>query len=761
MTIRKIVSIQNVGKFAKLSATGNTEFVKYNLIYGENGKGKTTLCAILRSLQTGDHAHITGRKTLGSSGLPAVHLLLNGTTTNFKFTSDTWSDPYENIHIFDQHFISENVYTGDVIGTNQKRNLYKVIVGQDAVKMAKQLETLVSDIRGTNSKIKDFTSAIERQLPYPVKLKGILELKPDPDLSMKIIEVEKQLKAYQELERIKQGKLFQFLTVPAPIDDLQELLNTTLDNLPASASSIMKTHQAKHNITSKDQEWLAKGLNFKVEEGCPFCGTDGVSENNLIQAYRAIFSTAYTDLKTKITNVGLDASKTYGDEITGKIETQIAENQAAFEFWKPYLELSNHDTSDVQVMKSGIKNYSDVVMPLLRGKVSSPLEILKPGDGYLPAKDRLKAVENIADGYNQYCIDMNKLISDYKEKLSVGSAQELKDKLDVLQCYKKRFEAGLREQCEALIDFKAQKDSQEKSRDAIKDKLATTSKTLVAKYETEINRYLKLFNAGFTIDSVDHDYVGGVKASFSIKINKVSVPLGDEKTPLHEPSFRNTLSSGDRSTLALAFFLAQLGEDKTLSEKVLVFDDPFSSQDSFRRNQTALEVVKAGKKAAQIIVLSHDAHFLKLVKDKVTDEFVRVMKLSPMGDSSIISEIDLNKFVEPELVAYTGMLQEFHSNDVGEPINIVQKIRPLLEGYTKNCCLTFFEPTDNLGGILQKIAATGDSHPLWHLYDELNDLNDYTKQHHHENGIVTALVDSTELKGAVERTLIIVTGNAA
>jgi wobble nucleotide-excising tRNase len=85
MSLRKIVSIQSVGRFHNAAAAGNTEFAKFTLIYGENGRGKTTLCAILRSLQSGDSAHIMGRKTLGANTMPSVHLLLHGTQQQTRF----------------------------------------------------------------------------------------------------------------------------------------------------------------------------------------------------------------------------------------------------------------------------------------------------------------------------------------------------------------------------------------------------------------------------------------------------------------------------------------------------------------------------------------------------------------------------------------------------------------------------------------------------------------------------------------------------
>ena len=83
--------------------------------------------------------------------------------------------------------------------------------------------------------------------------------------------------------------------------------------------------------------------------------------------------------------------------------------------------------------------------------------------------------------------------------------------------------------------------------------------------------------------------------------------------PLDATSFRNTLSSGDRSTLALAFFLAQLDLDPGLPNKIVVFDDPFTSQDRSRRSCTQQFIRRKSAAAAQVIVLSHDPEFLKVL----------------------------------------------------------------------------------------------------------------------------------------------------
>ena len=123
--IRKIVEIENVGRFLAYKATGDVELKRYNLIFAENGRGKTTLCSILRSLQTGDPAHILGRATLGSTQPPRVNIRTD--SGNAIFSNAAWSMTLPAFAIFDSTFVSENVYSGNVIGLDHRRNLSTVI----------------------------------------------------------------------------------------------------------------------------------------------------------------------------------------------------------------------------------------------------------------------------------------------------------------------------------------------------------------------------------------------------------------------------------------------------------------------------------------------------------------------------------------------------------------------------------------------------------------------------------------------------------
>src|ERR1039458_4601803 len=116
--LKKIIAIKNVGRFRNSAAPGNPQLGKFTLIHGANGFGKTTICSVLRSLNTGDASLIIGRKTLGSTGNSTVELFMESGPTSFNaisFDGRVWSAESQKFAIFDGTFIGQNVYSGEVV----------------------------------------------------------------------------------------------------------------------------------------------------------------------------------------------------------------------------------------------------------------------------------------------------------------------------------------------------------------------------------------------------------------------------------------------------------------------------------------------------------------------------------------------------------------------------------------------------------------------------------------------------------------------
>src|SRR6266404_3153260 len=105
--LQRVISIKNVGRFKSCAALGDVTFRRFTLIFAENGRGKTTLCAILRSLFTNTPALVIGRATLGSPDPPEIQLLTGA--GNVGFRNGTWNAAYPDIAVFDGTYVSENV----------------------------------------------------------------------------------------------------------------------------------------------------------------------------------------------------------------------------------------------------------------------------------------------------------------------------------------------------------------------------------------------------------------------------------------------------------------------------------------------------------------------------------------------------------------------------------------------------------------------------------------------------------------------------
>src|SRR5215203_6213498 len=70
--IARIRLLRNVGTFDSVAAGAALALSRLSVIYAENGRGKTTLAAVLRSLATGDPVPISERRRLAAQHPPHV-----------------------------------------------------------------------------------------------------------------------------------------------------------------------------------------------------------------------------------------------------------------------------------------------------------------------------------------------------------------------------------------------------------------------------------------------------------------------------------------------------------------------------------------------------------------------------------------------------------------------------------------------------------------------------------------------------------------
>ena len=70
--IQRIQLLRNIGQFDSVQAAANLPLARLTLVYSENGRGKTTLAAVLRSLASGDPLPIAERRRLAAVQAPHI-----------------------------------------------------------------------------------------------------------------------------------------------------------------------------------------------------------------------------------------------------------------------------------------------------------------------------------------------------------------------------------------------------------------------------------------------------------------------------------------------------------------------------------------------------------------------------------------------------------------------------------------------------------------------------------------------------------------
>jgi wobble nucleotide-excising tRNase len=639
--IDKIIQIKNVGKFVNYSCTGDVEFRKTTLIFGENGRGKTMLSAILRSLGTGEPGCLLERKTIKSTTPIEVLVRIDG--VNHTFKNAVWDAAAPGIHVFDTTFIYQNVYSGVYVDLDHKRNLYKFIVGKKGVQLATAVDGYDADIRDKNKEISDKQAKIRSHILGSRTVDAFVNLRPVPDVDKQIKERAAEVAALKEATSIASRGQLAELALPAfSLDDFESLLSKTLEDVSENAEKLTRDHIAKC-MDKQGEAWVGKGLTYVKEDRCPFCGRP-LAGVELITAYRAFFSASYKGLKDEINQLHEKINAQLSQEAILGVQSSIALNSSGSEFWKKYLAFEE-PTIEFEGIKQGWTALHGVVEAYLKRKEASPLEKVPLGDDLKDSFEAYgKLVEKVAK-YNHAVDAVNGLIVQKKRKTAAGDLVGTENQLIELQNAKKRHEdAAVKQLCDDYLKVQQEKKRLDAAKARSKQDLESYADEIIRKYEGAINKLLADFDAGFRLCNAGTKYPGGKPtADYQLSINGTPVNLEDSKSSPTAPCFGNTLSAGDKSTLAFAFFIARLSADPNLANAVVVFDDPISSLDANRRQCTRREILELGKKTQQIVVLSHDPRFLLSLWNEANQSQVRTLRIARRGQASTLEEWDIEK----------------------------------------------------------------------------------------------------------------------
>lgn len=762
MSIDRIQLLRNVGQFDNVSSGAGLPFGKLTVLYGENGRGKTTLAAILRSLATNDAVPINERQRLGAQHPP--HIIINRSQAAANvFQNGGWNSSSSDITVFDDEFVAQNVCSGLEIDTAHRQNLHELILGSQGVQLNTAMLERIADVEQHIRLLRERADAIPVTMRSSLTVEQFCLLQNDPDVDNKIDDVARQLAAARSADEVQGQGGFLPPTLPSfDVDELQTLLHRNLADLEATAAVNVQEHFAR--LGAGGEAWVSQGMPRIAaasagadHEVCPFC-TQSLAASKMISHYRAYFSAEYQTLKNDIAQAITRLNSAHAGDNPAAFERGIATAVQTSSFWKRFSDSIPEINVDTAAVVRAWTAARQAVLALLHEKQASPLETVQVSEGVLQA---LKAYEDQRLRIAEISIGLqtaNGEIALVKERAAGANIAALNADVQRLGLVKTRHSEPAIGLCAAYLAEKQSKTQTEQLRDQARSALEQYRLTVFPAYQTAINSYLQRFNAGFRIGAVSSvNNRNGSSANYNVVINENPVILSAQQGP----SFRNTLSAGDRNTLALAFFFASLDRDPAIANKIVVIDDPMTSLDEHRSLTTVHEMRLLCARVSQMIVLSHSKPFLLGVWSNAdragTKAAVRVAR---QGPGSTLIAWDVNRDSVTEHDRRHALVSNYISN--GGPATereAAQALRPILEGFLRVAFPADYTPEKMLGPFVQLCRQRlGTGNELLNQADvaELDALREYGNRFHHDSndGWQTAVINDQELMAFCHRTLL-------
>lgn len=585
MKIKKIKNINGIGIYrdffwddSKLS-----EFTDFNLIYGWNYSGKTTLSRIFDSLCN-----------------PELISQLGG---SFEIEDDDGSniqssniDTPLNCKVFNRDFIERNF--------RQEHNAPAVfIVGDDAAKIRERISTLESRKNKANQAITKYSeekSEWERRVNDGLKrdaARAIGELVSErtfrrPDLDLLLNKIADSPDDYileeTEFDALKatassSDEFVEHNRFTIPNIDISSLINDVNDILSQTASN---NAIEKLKDDTELEAWVRTGRDFHSPgDECAFCGSK--IQNERFEQLQGHFSTEYEALVKAIQE---KATTLRALEISATLPES---NQLIHSIRADYSEA----VSPVSTFIADINKIVPLLINALEEKIASiETEQELPNTvsdamvnitGYAYA-DKHKEIDDLHKIHNDKIGDMEATRLDAKKKLKHHSAARFYRDNDIEE--EEKTYANIESKQNRARDVCAIIDGQiQQKEDEIKEHSVAVAK---------LNELIAIVLTGSNISAVQLS-----ESEFEFRRGT-------------EPAVN--LSDGERTAIAFAYFLLTLEDGgNDLNNSLIFVDDPISSLDSNHIYAIyALIIDRLKGQCKQLFVSTHNYEFLNLLKDE-------------------------------------------------------------------------------------------------------------------------------------------------
>ncbi|MGL2803780.1 AAA family ATPase [Helicobacter pylori] len=696
INIKKIKSFK---AFCGLDMIEMDEFKHYNIIFGNNGCGKTSLTRAFELLIP-KNKHIEKYRTISADKSPSIEFECEDRSYKIEPNGDIRVPPFK-VEIYNSDFLHNNVPLNSEFGLKKLDDGTIILEGSvlgEETKEINQLKDCRGKVEKRQKKIKDendsentlstkqeseikkydkeiekirkkMTSNTIKITPDEIGINDFCKVSKDKfkyqedaltDLEKDFNKLNEAMKKFDGLKEMELPKDYQTIK-----DKLEFLFSFNIDKEAGQVSEKIKEH-----ISKVGREFIEKGIKLQKEmpdNACPFC-TQKIP-NEIIQEYTSYFNKSVETFNQR----SLEMSGTLKNILD---QWNIKEILQSFEKFEPFMENFSQNKESLEKALEQIK----VLLEELQKEVDKKEGAKNKEEFQKIDKKLLEIQENIQKHVNE----TRKILNERKKQ---------KEKLEKLKTELK--EARIKKAKHDSYDWQKSKREAEgklsvlnRGHERLNCLLEKIDNKLKKLYEQKrpdieaINSYLKALN--LPKYSLHEDY--------RIVLN--SDALENSKAEM-------ILSDGEKTTLAFAYFLARLKlfyKKENLKNLVVIIDDPISSLDEQRIYNTSDIVAKINQELAgealkdedkvQVFVLTHNHTFMARLINMV-GKHARYFQLERnQNQLKIVCKNEVVGYFDTFYLLLFKEVYEFAKkekvqDDYNEAINYGNKVRILLESFLK------------------------------------------------------------------------------
>jgi wobble nucleotide-excising tRNase len=578
--ITKVTKLRDCATFRQFTwPTNLPPFSRYNLIYGWNGTGKTTLSNVFRCLE---------KRTQPDASDAQIEI---GTNT-IRF-ADFLSYSTPSVRVFNRDFIREHVFPDD--GTLPP----VFVLGDTSIKAQEELDTAKSKLLTVNASLpaarklakkanddfEKFCIDQAKAIKDSLQVSGI-----DPYRNYNQSHYKKcvarfdqpQQPASSALTDARKAEIARMLTQP-PLDSIQLVENWAesahsheIDVRAILSESVVAQvlDELKEDVVLST--WIETGLKLHPEEdrsNCKFCAQPLPRQR--IAKLEGHFNDAVDNLKSRVTakikllesaKASLARKLPVKAELYPQFQSKIQAEIKAFEL----------------KYKAMLKEY-DLMIGALRKKAANLF-------ASVPMTENFLALSNsVIDSLNSTIKDHNKETAQLAiTKQRACEEWELGAVFQSYKDYKKKNSARV--------------DADNKVSELIREEAVLAAEC--ARLEASLRQHRR---PAEELNAELKSYLGH----------------GDLSLEVHETGYRIMrgstlaihLSEGERTAIAILYFLKSLQDTSfNLADGVVVLDDPVSSLDERALFSAFSYIQNKTNPAGQVFILTHNFSFFRLVK---------------------------------------------------------------------------------------------------------------------------------------------------